>query len=328
MLASGFAAETFDNPIVVLFASSVSFYMWINVIKFILAAYDRQKNVTERNFVLVCWSSFPVIFVLNKIGMIVDKDLENTYNICEVLVKLVASNVIDAIYNIHICNKLQKRPNLLEEIIPPPFIDDIIEKLPKKFLLHENLVVMFSDIVDYTSMSSESRTEDVVLMLTNIFERFDEIALERGITKVETIGDAYMSICVGSQASSMILAADDMIRAVRSIYRPVTRGKHVIISTEYLRVRIGIHVGQVYSGVITRLMPRYCYIGDTVNTASRMQSGGEPMRIHVSDALKTMLESADDAAQPRFLYEFAKEQIYKGKGWIKTWFVKIIDQST
>jgi class 3 adenylate cyclase len=326
MLACGMAAEAvmFTDPIRFVVASSASIYMWSAVAIFVFRVYTNDKNVAERNVILLSWSTYPAVFALRTAGLVSGTTVEFLYRICDVFAKVVGSSAVVVADKNRVMDKLMRRSDLLEEVIPPPFIEDILEKLPRKFILHDKLVVMFSDIVDYTHMSSNSSSDDVVLMLTNIFERFDDIIVERGLTKVETIGDAYMVVCVGSEAPSMISAASEMIRTARSINRPVTRctqKKSIVIPTEHLRVRIGIHVGEAYSGVLTRLVPRYCYIGDTINTASRLQSGGEPMRIHISDALKALLETVP--CQPRLVYELAGENEYKGKGVMKTWFVEV-----
>jgi class 3 adenylate cyclase len=92
-----------------------------------------------------------------------------------------------------------------------------------------------------------------------------------------------------------------------------------------------MHVGDVYSGIISRLLPRYCYIGDAINTASRMQSGGASMRIHVSDAMKRLIESSVDPSaaayagskRARFIFIDAGVNSYKGKGHMQSWFIEV-----
>jgi len=102
---------------------------------------------------------------------------------------------------------------------------------------------------------------------------------------VETIGDSYMC-STGcpvvedpvSAAERMVGLAADMIRAVAD-FRPIYLGYGLKVE-----IRVGIHSGPLVAGVVGREMPRYCLFGDTVNTAARMESHGEPMRIHISSS--------------------------------------------
>lgn len=333
MVACGIAADSTTSAVVFATATTISLLAWSKIIIFILDKYAtdeqglRTRSLTERNVVVLSWAAYPVVFILRTVGWIPDAAIEPLWHACDVFSKVLGSSAVNFEKLERSIAKLVKRSEMLDELIPPSIVDDIIEKLPHQFIIHDSAVIMFVDIVEYTSMVSESRTDDVVLMLSNIFERFDAISLARGVTKIETIGDAYMAICVGSTASSMVMTADDMIQAAKCVLRPVYRKKNGMVVPgpgDHLKVRIGIHIGEVYSGIISRLMPRYCYIGDTVNTASRMQSGGETMRIHISDALKMHLDctAASEPDRPRFAYTFAGEKNHKGKGAMRSWFVK------
>lgn len=165
-------------------------------------------------------------------------------------------------------------------------------------------------------MSAESTPLQVVNFLNDLYTVFDRIIKGYDVYKVETIGDAYMVVSglpinngdrhVGEIASMSL----DLLHAVRQhkiAHRP----------NETLKLRIGMHTGPVVAGVVGLTMPRYCLFGDTVNTASRMESNGEALRIHISCQCKDALDRLGGyITEPRGLVHM------KGKGDVVThWLV-------
>ena len=98
-----------------------------------------------------------------------------------------------------------------------------------------------------------------------MFTRFDALTEKHDVYKVETIGDAYMVAAghqpedVDSGARKMMAFAEDMLATVHEVYHPEGEG--------FLHIRVGIHCGSAHSGVVGTKMPRFCFFGDTVNTA-------------------------------------------------------------
>ncbi|KAK9820605.1 hypothetical protein WJX72_012229 [[Myrmecia] bisecta] len=174
---------------------------------------------------------------------------------------------------------------LLKTILPGKIIKRIQDG--HKFIAdaHDHVAVLFSDVVGFTPLSSSMATADVFMLLSNMFTAFDKLVDRYEVYKVETIGDAYMVVAghdeddkkrsMGRPIERMISMAKAMLDVVSSI--PCKDGSS-------LQIRVGIHVGPAYSGVIGMKCPRYCFLGDTVNTASRMESNGFPMAIHISEA--------------------------------------------
>nr|XP_045586984.1 receptor-type guanylate cyclase gcy-19-like [Procambarus clarkii] len=180
---------------------------------------------------------------------------------------------------------------------------------------YDNVTIYFSDIVGFTSLSAESAPLQMVNMLNELYTCFDAIISDYDIYKVETIGDAYMvvsglPISNGDQHAGEIASmALKLLSAVKQFtirHRP----------WDTLKLRIGIHSGPCVAGVVGLTMPRYCLFGDTVNTASRMESTGEELRIHSSHAHKLMLDKLGG-----YIVQERGLTYVKGKGHMMTWWL-------
>ncbi|MDB4937360.1 MAG: adenylate/guanylate cyclase [Labilithrix sp.] len=170
--------------------------------------------------------------------------------------------------------------------------------------------VLFSDIVGFTQMSTRLTPEELVKRLDEIFSRFDGLAEQLGLEKIKTIGDAYM-VCGGIPNARADHAEAVCEMALRM------RDSVADLATELgfdLRVRIGVHTGPVVAGVIGKKKFIYDVWGDTVNTASRMESHGVPNAIQVSDATYELTKTVFDF-EPRGTIDV------KGKGEMKTYLL-------
>ncbi|XP_043934919.1 atrial natriuretic peptide receptor 2 [Protopterus annectens] len=183
----------------------------------------------------------------------------------------------------------RKAENLLYQILPHSVADQLKrgETVPAEAF--DSVTIYFSDIVGFTSMSAESTPMQVVTLLNDLYTCFDAIIDNFDVYKVETIGDAYMVVSGlpvrngklhAREIARMSLALLDTVKTFKIQHRP----------NDQLKLRIGIHTGPVCAGVVGLKMPRYCLFGDTVNTASRMESNGEALKIHVSSAAKFVLD--------------------------------------
>ncbi|KAL0026791.1 hypothetical protein WJX77_001496 [Trebouxia sp. C0004] len=197
---------------------------------------------------------------------------------------------------------------ILESILPESIISRIQDGHQVIGDSHEHVVILFSDIVGFSTMASTMSAVEVFLMLSNLYYAFDRLVDRFGIYKVETIGDGYMLAAghdedeekakIGTPMERVLLMANAMLDAIKTFKSP--DGKS-------LRIRIGVHCGGAYAGVIGMKCPRYCFLGDTVNTASRMESNSFPMCIHVSQAVV-------DCCPVRDQFVSLGERQIKGKG--------------
>ncbi|KAG2435248.1 hypothetical protein HXX76_007326 [Chlamydomonas incerta] len=178
----------------------------------------------------------------------------------------------------------------------------------------EVVTVLFSDIVAYTTMSAAMAPIEVVQMLDELYQEFDNLAEKHQLYKLDTIGDAFMLVGGAPDREGAAAAAArvaqmglDMIRVTST---KILAGGHVV------KIRVGIHSGPAVAAVVGRKAPKYTLFGDTVNTASRMESNGSPMRIHISTVTHELLQEAGG-----FIMEPRGEIPIKGKGVMSTYWV-------
>nr|XP_028578209.1 guanylate cyclase soluble subunit beta-2-like [Podarcis muralis] len=173
--------------------------------------------------------------------------------------------------------------------------------------------ILFSDVVTFTNICSACEPIQIVNMLNSMYSRFDRLTSVHGVYKVETIGDAYMvvggiPVPVSSHAERVANFALGMRIAAKEVMNPLT--------DKPIQIRIGVHTGPVLAGVVGEKMPRYCLFGDTVNTASRMESHGLPDKIHLSPTTFRAL-----SRQVFEMVERGEIQV-KGKGKMTTHFLR------
>ncbi|TAE24473.1 MAG: hypothetical protein EAZ92_13215 [Candidatus Kapaibacterium sp.] len=180
----------------------------------------------------------------------------------------------------------------------------------------DNVSVLFADIVGFTQLAATRPAAEIVSMLNRIFSAFDIFSEQYNLEKIKTIGDAYMIVGgLPEPRADHCVAVVRMALEMHSTMELLSKTLNIPLS-----VRIGIHTGSVVAGVIGKKKFAYDLWGDTVNTASRMESHGEAGKIHISDAVYCSLAQTP-SNQALFLFEERGEIEIKGKGKMRTWFV-------
>uniref|UniRef100_A0A8C5CNA5 Guanylate cyclase n=1 Tax=Gadus morhua TaxID=8049 RepID=A0A8C5CNA5_GADMO len=182
----------------------------------------------------------------------------------------------------------QKTEKLLTQMLPKSVAQALkmgttVE--PEDF---ESVSLYFSDVVGFTTISAHSEPIEVVDLLNDLYTLFDAIIGNHDVYKVETIGDAYM-VASGVPILNGDRHAAEIANMALDILSAVGTFKMRHMPDVPLRLRIGLHTGPCVAGVVGLSMPRYCLFGDTVTTASRMESSGMPQRIHVHQSTVKIL---------------------------------------
>ncbi|XP_077088539.1 guanylate cyclase soluble subunit beta-1 isoform X2 [Siphateles boraxobius] len=214
-------------------------------------------------------------------------------------------------------------PRLLYSVLPPSVANELRHKRPVPAKRYDNVTILFSGIVGFNAFCSKHASAEgaikIVNLLNDIYTRFDILTDSRKnpyVYKVETVGDKYMTVsglpepCTHHAKSICHLALDMMEIAGQ-----------VKVDEDPVQITIGIHTGEVVTGVIGQRMPRYCLFGNTVNLTSRTETTGEKGRINVSEYTYRCLQSVENA-DPQFHLEYRGPVSMKGKKEpMKVWFL-------
>ncbi|XP_077448015.1 retinal guanylyl cyclase 1 [Stigmatopora argus] len=184
----------------------------------------------------------------------------------------------------------QKTDQLVAQMLPKSVAQALKTGKPVKPEHFSEVTLYFSDIVGFTTISALSEPIEVVDLLNDLYTLFDAIIGLHDVYKVETIGDAYM-VASGVPNRNGNRHAAEMANMSLDILHCIGTFKMRHMPELKVRIRIGLHSGPVVAGVVGLTMPRYCLFGDTVNTASRMESTGLSYRIHVNQTTVDILNS-------------------------------------
>ncbi|WP_246422729.1 adenylate/guanylate cyclase domain-containing protein [Mycoplana azooxidifex] len=209
-------------------------------------------------------------------------------------------------------NKNRENEQLLLNVLPAPIANRLRGGEAGIADGFAEVTVAFADIVGFTALTSEMPPQEVVTFLNGLFSRFDAAAQDLGIEKIKTLGDAYMAVCglpepVANHAERMVRMAIRMVHIAR---------EHAMEHNIEMKIRVGVNTGPVVAGVIGKSKYIYDLWGDTVNLASRMESGGVPDSVQVTRPVYDQLKG-QFAFEPRGPIEV------KGKGKVEAWLLRL-----
>ena len=273
---------------------------------------------------IIAW--FVGFSVLTILSVILDPYVANPANLSPTLLFdnlfsiLLAASIILLIINYYKREKnsalqlltleQEKSEALLLNILPPKIADILKKKEPVIADRYESASILFADLSGFTPMSAQMEPEEMVILLNDIYSHFDTLAEKYGVEKIRTMGDSYM-VASGvptqrdDHASALAHMALDMLEFSNNL--PSQNG-------ESINFRIGMNSGSLVAGVIGKKKFHYDVWGDTVNTASRMESHGVPGKIQVT-------KDSYDLLKNEFVFESRGKMDVKGKGEMETWFL-------
>ncbi|XP_035776158.1 uncharacterized protein LOC118458097 isoform X1 [Anopheles albimanus] len=267
-------------------------------------------------------------------------DNMETFGIAILVVVLIVSPIIIILvrnaaatiqlYAINLAHKAKelkrekrKSDSLLFQMLPPTVATQLKQAQTVPAEYYSAVSIFFSDIVGFTEIAAECTPLEVVSFLNAIYRMFDERIECYDVYKIETIGDSYM-VASGlpvknggnKHVTEIATMALDLLDA--SGYFSIPHK-----ANEPVQIRCGIHTGPVVAGIVGTKMPRYCLFGDTVNTASRMESTGEALKIHISAEMNDALVKVGG-----FKTEHRGLIDVKGKGLMDTYWLTCKEGTT
>jgi adenylate cyclase len=209
----------------------------------------------------------------------------------------------------------KKSDSLLLNILPETIAEELKKKdrvAPKRF---EETSVLFCDMASFTKIAEKMPPETLVGELDHIFRRFDEICKEHNMEKIKTIGDAYMA-AGGIPLENKTFAVDAVLCGLSfQGFMRDERDVHVLHGREFWEIRLGIHVGPLVAGVVGNNKFAYDIWGDTVNTASRLESSGVVGEVNISKETYELVKDIFECETRGFVSA-------KNKGEIEMFLVK------
>jgi len=294
-------------------ASGFQYYLLGALVSFFLFP---GKRVGSYATIALAVAEFAILFAMRDRlpSVVLDASTLATMSIANIVFAFALS-MMTALHYVHVAERAEKALQeehakseaLLENVMPGAIAARLKQSDATIADSFPDASVLFADIVGFTELSQTLAPSELVRMLDGIFSAFDEMVVRHGVEKIKTIGDAYMV------ASGIPTPRPDHAEALAALALEMQQAMPRFDSR--LRIRIGIHSGPVVAGVIGRRRFLYDLWGDTVNTASRMESHGLPGEIQITEATRALLEG-------KFSLEERGSIEVKGKGAMRTYLLR------
>lgn len=207
----------------------------------------------------------------------------------------------------------EKTEALLANILPQYVVEELKEKGASTPKFFDEVAVMFTDFVGFTTITQKLPPKDLIKQLNTIFTRFDEILEQHQSERIKTIGDAYM--CVSGLSASNSTPASNLLRISREMLNALKEINEAL-GTDW-QIRIGVASGNCIGGIVGTKKYQFDLFGDTVNTAARMEAYSSPECVNI-DA-KTYEAVCNE---PSFIFKARPLTAVKGKGDQQMYFVE------
>ncbi len=279
--------------------STLQMIMFAFVIAERLKIFKNEKEKVQRELVVSLQENERLI--LEQKSVLEIKVKERTYELQETLQDLTKEK--------------ERSDSLLLNILPYETAEELKRtgKSDPKFF--ELVTVMFTDFKDFTQISEHLSPAELVSEIDHCFKAYDRIMNKYGVEKIKTIGDSYMA--AGGLPVPNHTHAKDVVKAAVEIeaFMSDHNRKRSQAGRENIQIRIGIHTGSVVAGIVGTKKFAYDIWGDTVNTASRMESSGEPGKVNISGSTYELIRD-------EFICTYRGKIEAKNKGAIDMYFVE------
>ncbi len=211
----------------------------------------------------------------------------------------------------------KKSDELLLNILPASIAEELKSQGQAMSRGYEHVTVLFTDFKGFTMAAEKLTPSELVQELDKCFYYFDEVVERYNLEKIKTIGDAYM--CAGGIPEPNRTNSVDIVLAALEIQKFMSQMGEIKsgLGEPFWEIRLGIHTGPVVAGVVGKKKFAYDIWGDTVNTASRLESSGEPGRVNISETTYNLVKDF-------FVCTYRGKVHAKNKGEIAMYFVERI----